>query len=546
MLSKPFKTLEETMKYLFSKEIEALPDLVDELTDEEDVDDNVLSVATVIDVAGMLEVNIKKEFDNKDDNPLSEFVLNPSNLQSAKKRKTEQSVPDHILKFTGQLPHAGVAGEDLLDVMAAHLLCIASNSGLPVFTRKKGNTESLPFSVMGSLNGVHMFGKSQKLKLLNSLMDDYCTVWKEFHDSIILIGISSGCTIQIMTNLLESAFSAMVLIVGIEKIKAQRNNERLKRDLRLCYPLIDRLMDSLDFGGPTNKYSSDLMNMSESILCNENHMLQSALEAYTECIDSEYSCILIQGKIAVATESWWSMHPDEIKLLTLLASVDNTTSSKDVPVFLPHRSPNVAYRFVACMLIPHVQVCCLCGSTPPIKDIEFSASQCFKSTLEVFELALQCHPRNIPSSLQLEAGVLGILLVNIKHGKYVISRNPNTSSNKSTSNVSHRSEILRTFFYQAVLNMIPNEKERSKVLSLSKTNLNVQDKTKKASKPSKKDIVTISKETYWCSEYHKCHALINDNNILCVLFTSTIPTHTMRLITTESLRILTADKQFCW
>ncbi|KAK4886119.1 hypothetical protein RN001_002390 [Aquatica leii] len=376
--------------------------------------------------------------------------------------------------------------------MAAHLICIASNSGLPVFTRKKGNTESLPFSIMGSLNGVHMFAKSQRLKLLNSLMDDYCAVWKEFHDSVILIGISSGCTVQVLTKLLESAFNAMVLIVGIEKIKTQKNNERLKRDLRLCYPLIDRLMDSLDFGGPTNKYSSDLMNMTETILCSENHLLQTALKAYTECVDSEYSCILIHGKIAVATESWWSLHSDEIKLLSLLSAVDNTTSSKDIPVFLPYRSPNIAYRFVACMLIPHIQVCCLCGSTPLIKDIEFSASQCFKSTLEALESALQCHPRNIPSSIQLEAGVLGILLINTKQGKYVISRNPSTSTSKSTSNVSHRFDILRTFFYQAVLNMIMNETEDSNSTSTSKFNINLQDKTKRNDKCLKPKLIIVA------------------------------------------------------
>ncbi|KAF5298969.1 hypothetical protein FQR65_LT09518 [Abscondita terminalis] len=93
MSSKQFKNLEKAMEYLYSKEIEtdiiALPLLVDELTDKEDVDDNVLSAATVIDVAGMLEFNIEKF-----DIPLSDFLLKPSTLQSVKKRKIEQSVPE--------------------------------------------------------------------------------------------------------------------------------------------------------------------------------------------------------------------------------------------------------------------------------------------------------------------------------------------------------------------------------------------------------------------------------------------------------------------
>ena len=55
-----------------------------------------------------------------------------------------------------------------------------------------------------------------------------------------------------------------------------------------------------------------------------------------------------------------------------------------------------------------------------------------------------------------------------------------------------------------------------------------------------------AKETYWCSEYHKCHALKETPHIFCVLYTSTVPTHTMRLITQKTLKILLTDKQSCW
>lgn len=58
-----------------------------------------------------------------------------------------------------------------------------------------------------------------------------------------------------------------------------------------------------------------------------------------------YSCVLIHGKIAAATENWWTLHPEEIKLLSLLAITENTGASKDVPIFLPHKSPNVRKLF---------------------------------------------------------------------------------------------------------------------------------------------------------------------------------------------------------
>lgn len=53
-------------------------------------------------------------------------------------------------------------------------------------------------------------------------------------------------------------------------------------------------------------------------------------------------------------------------------------------------------------------------------------------------------------------------------------------------------------------------------------------------------------ETYWSSEYHKCHALKEIDNILCVLYKSTVPTHTMRLMTQVTLKTILQDKQLCW
>lgn len=51
--------------------------------------------------------------------------------------------------------------------------------------------------------------------------------------SVVIIGIASGCSVDILNKILESAFNAIVLIVGIEEVKAQRNIERLKRELRV-------------------------------------------------------------------------------------------------------------------------------------------------------------------------------------------------------------------------------------------------------------------------------------------------------------------------
>ncbi|RZC40534.1 fuzzy -like protein, partial [Asbolus verrucosus] len=398
----------------------------------------------------------------------------------------------------------------------------------------------LPFSAIGSLNGVHMFGKSQNIKLLDTLTEDYTVVWKEFHDSLVLIGISSGCTVEILTKTLNSIFNAVVLIVGIEEIKSQRNIERLKRELRICYPVIDRLLDSLDCGDSSNRHSSDLVGMAETILCPENHLIQIVLDSFTECVDSLFSCVLIHGKIAAATNSWWSLNPEEIKLLSLLALAENTTSSKDIPVFLPYKSPGVAFRFVCCTLIPDVQLCCLCGPTPVLTEIEHSATNCFKSSADILNSAIQCHPRNFPAACHIDGGILGLLLVNVTYGKYMITRNPHQNSTKKTASSSHRLDILRTFFYQSVLTFLAPSDDLSEDENCSQF-----VKSDKSKSKTNAQEVNIGLETYWCSEYHKCYAMKINDNILSVLFNSSIPTYAMRLITEKTLKNLTADKQIC-
>lgn len=51
--------------------------------------------------------------------------------------------------------------------------------------------------------------------------------------SVVLIGVAGGSTTLVLLKLLESIFHSMVLIIGIDEIKQQRNIERLKRELRV-------------------------------------------------------------------------------------------------------------------------------------------------------------------------------------------------------------------------------------------------------------------------------------------------------------------------
>lgn len=115
----------------------------------------------------------------------------------------------------------------------------------------------------------------------------------------------------------------------------------------------------------------------------------------------------------------------------------------------------------------------------------------------------------------------------------MISHNPQSGGNNKRSTSSHRLDILKTFYYQSVQTFLIQDAQMT------------DDEDKNQSKDAiTKDIV--GKETYWCSEYHKCHAAKDNDNILCILYKSSVPTHTMRFLTFNTLKFLISDKQVCW
>uniref|UniRef100_A0A287CTA3 Fuzzy planar cell polarity protein n=1 Tax=Ictidomys tridecemlineatus TaxID=43179 RepID=A0A287CTA3_ICTTR len=162
---------------------------------------------------------------------------------------------------------------------SVHLLCLAASSGVPLFCRSsRGGAPSrqqLPFSVIGSLNGVHMFGQNLEVQLSSARTKDTTVVWKSFHDSITLIVLSSeeGTSELKLERLLQMVFGAMVphrlltltllpglelcLLCGPRPPLSQLGPQLLERwwqpvldPLRACLPLGPR---GLPYGFPLHK-----------------------------------------------------------------------------------------------------------------------------------------------------------------------------------------------------------------------------------------------------------------------------------------------------
>ncbi|KAM3866412.1 protein fuzzy homolog [Diretmus argenteus] len=307
---------------------------------------------------------------------------------------------------------------------STQLLCLTANSGVPLFTR--GTSKQLPFSVIGSLNGVHMFGGGQGVTL--SSCETECggrVVWRVFQDSVMLIAVNGGQRAAgqegggggsskqeevHLRRLLENVWNCMVLVLGQDELANVRNVERLKRDLRSCFGLIDQLLEERHDG-----IMGNLTHCADCLLPPSPALLQEAVEGFTQAADSEFGCLMVHGRIAAATEKWWRLAPQEVVLLSALMrslSVSGSASC-DYPVFLPQGSPTVAHRLLRFQLLPGADVCVLCGPTPSLHRAQSELVGRFWSPLtETLRGCLAVGDRCQPGSVLLRPDALALLLIN--------------------------------------------------------------------------------------------------------------------------------------
>lgn len=135
----------------------------------------------------------------------------------------------------------------------------------------------------------------------------------------------------------------------------------------------------------------------------------SRLNEFSEAIGSPFCTVLLHHKILAGTEGWWDLDVVDRKLLITVIQASNKPFP-DIPVYLPKKNPNIAYRFVCVALkqnISDISICVLCGAEPQYADIENLARQIWKNENTMIENVEMSYPRNLPIDLKLDQGILG-------------------------------------------------------------------------------------------------------------------------------------------
>ncbi|XP_068097453.1 protein fuzzy homolog [Hyperolius riggenbachi] len=410
------------------------------------------------------------------------------------------------------------------------LLCLTASSGVPLFCRSKGSSRQLTFSVIGSLNGVHMFANNQDVLLTSTRMENSRVLWRTFHDSINLIVMSceSNTSDLSLSKLLENVFSAMVLMIGLDDLMNIKNVERLKKDLRACYKLIDSFLTE-------SEKMADLTQCVDCIIAHDVAILQESLDGFTQAAESDFGCLLAGGKVVVATEKWWRLASQDVMLLCWLVASLSSHSSRDYPVYLPQGSPTVPHRLLTFQLVPGVDVCILCGPAPSLQKVESELVERFwKPVFDPVKCCLRVQVRSFPASVPLHHGIVGLLLINrdLNKSLYTVQAHPIEDMQRSEMKyiLEQRRAALRSFYTLAMSRYFQPDHH--------------DEKNPQYEESFPMGFSHQAHQCYTVSSSHKCYAVKTELHLLFLLFKPDVPTFGMRAIANKTAPVFTKDFPF--
>ncbi|XP_060803606.1 protein fuzzy homolog isoform X2 [Amyelois transitella] len=177
--------------------------------------------------------------------------------------------------------------------MSVIILAVASDSGVPIFSRKRGNNEHIQFSTIASLHGINMFTKCHNLSMIDTKLDNGRILWKEYCKSVTLIGIATGgleCDLEL---LLSCVHDLMIFFIGQRELENFKNIEQIKRDLRQCYPMLNYLLESLD--PSTASGPLPMLDLMQCTICPQAPQLEVAFRAVTCKLLSDVFVLVVCG-----------------------------------------------------------------------------------------------------------------------------------------------------------------------------------------------------------------------------------------------------------
>ncbi|CAG0882292.1 unnamed protein product [Darwinula stevensoni] len=234
----------------------------------------------------------------------------------------------------------------------------------------------IPFPVLGSLNGCWMYSRSLDCSLLSASSNDGSVTWQEFDNFFVLILIVKDGNIleeKLRRSMLDLVYSALVLSLGSDLMSSSTSVEKLKREMRSCYRVIDLILRDMAAASTASSLATICLKPFYSPYCPDDlQKMKTYLESFCGSFDIAYGCMLHHGVAVACTDAWRELlSSHEALLLSIWVRCLQPISACDTPLFLPHKSPKVPFRLLCFRLIggEPLHLCLLCGSTPNFSDV---------------------------------------------------------------------------------------------------------------------------------------------------------------------------------
>uniref|UniRef100_A0A8C9JLG0 Fuzzy planar cell polarity protein n=1 Tax=Panthera tigris altaica TaxID=74533 RepID=A0A8C9JLG0_PANTA len=361
-----------------------------------------------------------------------------------------------------------------------HLLCLAASSGVPLFCRSSRGgppaRQQLPFSVIGSLNGVHMFGQNLEVQLSSARTED----------------------------------TTVVLLVGLEELTNIRNVERLKKELRASYRLVDSFLGDSERIG-------DLTQCVDCVVPPEVSLLQEALSGFAEAAGTAFGSLVVSGRVVAATESWWRLGTPEAVLLPWLVGSLPPQAARDYP---PRPSFALIPSLVPSVLRPRGPLLSSLPTPPPLL-----LDRWWQPVLDPLRTCVPLGPRALPAGFPLHVdGLVG----RVGWGALIPSSPDRDTPFLAEPSPEQRRRLLRSFYSLVTATHFPPEPGTPED--------KVEDAAQRAQVPRACYLVSGPEEpgTGW-----RLVALQLGPRRLLLLVSAQSPTHGLRSLATHTLHALT-------
>ena len=138
--------------------------------------------------------------------------------------------------------------------------------------------------------------------------------------------------------------------------------------MKVSFNLLDGILDN---SGKFNLVGGYLTSSIDTLIIDETSQFQAVLDESCRQVDTSLGCLMFNGHVIVASPAWWELNSNETYLISLLCMTLNDSTSRDIPIYLPYKSPNVALRLLTYNLTSSNITCIfICEEKPSIDAVE--------------------------------------------------------------------------------------------------------------------------------------------------------------------------------